>query len=306
MILLWGLDSDAPLRLVREALDRRDAQPFFLDQRKLLSTEAELRVAEHVTGKVVVDGEALDLAEITAAYVRPHDWTASPELADRAPGDPDWDHGLRLHELLGTWTDVAPARILNRPSANSSNGSKPYQLQLIERVGLSTPETLVTSDPDEVLKFRERHGELIYKSVSGVRSIVARLTDERLTDLDDIAWCPTQFQRYLPGRDVRVHVVGERTLACEILTTAVDYRYAGADQRPVIRACSLPPAVADRCVKLAQLLGLELAGVDLRESDGEWFCFEINPSPAFSYYEGKSGLPIADAVAELLLEDHPV
>jgi D-alanine-D-alanine ligase-like ATP-grasp enzyme len=48
-------------------------------------------------------------------------------------------------------------------------------------------------------------------------------------------------------------------------------------------------------------MGLELAGIDLRiRPNGEVVCFEVNPSPAFSYYEERTGLPIAAAVARHL------
>ena len=42
----------------------------------------------------------------------------------------------------------------------------------------------------------------------------------------DAANCPTQFQEYIPGSDVRVHVAGESVIATEIDSTADDYRYA--------------------------------------------------------------------------------
>lgn len=37
-------------------------------------------------------------------------------------------------------------------------------------------------------------GRLIYKSVSGTRSIVAELSDVHRGRLDDVSTCPTQFQ----------------------------------------------------------------------------------------------------------------
>ena len=40
--------------------------------------------------------------------------------------------------------------------------------------------------------------------------------------------------------------------------------------------------------------------------DGRWFCFEVNPSPAFSYYQKAIGQPIAAAVARLLMEGSAV
>ena len=59
----------------------------------------------------------------------------------------------------------------------ASNNSKPYQALLIQALGFAVPETLVTTDPDAVLAFWQRHGTVVYKSNSGIRSIVSRLTD---------------------------------------------------------------------------------------------------------------------------------
>ena len=52
---------------------------------------------------------------------------------------------------------------------------------------------------------------------------------------------------------------------------------------------------------LARGLGLPFAGIDLKVApDGRVVCFEVNPSPGFSYYEANTGQPIAAAVAEYL------
>jgi len=46
---------------------------------------------------------------------------------------------------------------------------------------------------------------------------------------------------------------------------------------------------------------LHFTGIDLRVTDGgEWYCFEVNPAPAFSYYEKHTGQRIAAAVAHFL------
>jgi glutathione synthase/RimK-type ligase-like ATP-grasp enzyme len=63
----------------------------------------------------------------------------------------------------------------------------------------------------------------------------------------------------------------------------------------------LPPEVEARCRDLSKRLRLPVAGIDLRRTpDGEWYCFEVNPSPGFTYYESKTGQPIAAAIAGLL------
>lgn len=60
-------------------------------------------------------------------------------------------------------------------------------------------------------------------------------------------------------------------------------------------------ALAERCLRLAHALGLAVAGIDLKLTpDQQVYCFEVNPSPAFSYYEAHTGQPIAQAIARYL------
>jgi glutathione synthase/RimK-type ligase-like ATP-grasp enzyme len=181
-----------------------------------------------------------------------------------------------------------------------SNGSKPFQAQLIARHGFRVLETLVTNEPVEVIDFARAHGRLIYKSVSGIRSIVREL--DVAADLDRIRGLATQFQALIDGDDVRVHVVGDDVFATAVHTEAVDYRYAARDGREVEHhAVQLDAETAARCVALARALDLPLCGIDLRRTtSGDYVCFEVNPMPAFSYYQGLTGQPIARSVVSAL------
>jgi glutathione synthase/RimK-type ligase-like ATP-grasp enzyme len=180
-----------------------------------------------------------------------------------------------------------------------SNFSKPYQAQLIRAQGFDVPETLITDDPDLVRGFRDRHRHVIYKSISGIRSIVHMLKDADLARLNEVRWCPTQFQECIQGTNVRVHTVGATAFATAIRTEVVDYRYAHRQGGEVtLTAMRLPDDLAEQCVKLSEALGLAFAGIDLKLTpEGRVYCFEVNPSPAFSYYEANTGQPIARAVA---------
>ena len=186
--------------------------------------------------------------------------------------------------------------------AVAPNGSKPYQAAQIRAAGFDVPDTLITTDPDAVREFLARHGTVIYKSISGVRSIVSRLAPEHLPRLEDVASCPTQFQQFIPGQDYRVHVVAADTLACKMITDVDDYRYAARQgAKASIRPASVPGEIADRCRRMAEAMGLLVAGVDLRRTpDDRWYCFEVNPSPAFNYYQERTGQRIDQAIAGLL------
>jgi hypothetical protein len=69
-----------------------------------------------------------------------------------------------------------------------------------------------------------------------------------------------------------------------------------------LAATQLPAQLAERCRAMALGMGLAVAGIDLRRTpEGRWVCFEVNPSPAFVYYEEATGQPIGQAIAQLLL-----
>jgi glutathione synthase/RimK-type ligase-like ATP-grasp enzyme len=193
--------------------------------------------------------------------------------------------------------------VINPPTAMAVNNSKPYQLRLIAGFGFDVPQTLVTTDPSAVRAFAAQHGRLIYKSVSGTRSIVNTLTDTSLERLECVENAPTQFQEYIPGCDVRVHVVGTEVFATEVRSEAHDYRYASLyDQDVELLPVTIPSEVADRCRSMTARMGLAVSGIDLRHTpDDSWVCFEVNPSPAFVYYEAATEQPIGDAIARLLI-----
>jgi len=302
MILLWGVAQDNPLAEVRQALADLKEPTVFVDQRAVLETEIELRADASVEGVIRLRGEEIDLAQVTAVYLRPYNSDQLPIIRNTRADGSERHHALAVDDALLCWAELTPALVVNRPSAMTSNNSKPYQLFLIRSFGFDVPDTLITTDPQAVREFWSEYGAVIYKSISGVRSIVSRLTSRDMTRLDRVTWCPTQFQQYIPGFDYRVHVVGDEVFACEVISDADDYRYAGQRATTAeLRPYEIPAGIADRCRALVASLGLHVGGVDLRcRPDGRWFCFEVNPSPAFSFYQAATGQPISEAVAKLL------
>jgi hypothetical protein len=136
---------------------------------------------------------------------------------------------------------------------------------------------------------------VIYKSASGVRSIVATQAED-FARLERIRWCPTQFQSQLIGENVRVHVIGEQVFGTRIQTGAVDYRYAGRQGSNVeLETVELDLQLERRCLGMVRSLGLAFAGIDLMLTDEDIYCFEVNPNPGFSYFENITGQPIARA-----------
>jgi len=196
-----------------------------------------------------------------------------------------------------------PCKVANRPAAGMCNRSKPFQALQIRECGFRIPETLVTNDPAAAKQFCERYdGKVIFKSISGVKSIVRKPSAEYLKRLPLLRNGPTQFQAFIAGDDIRVHVVGDQCFATRIQCASVDYRFAWQEGIPLqMKPTTLSAEVTSKCLRLSQKLGLTFAGIDLKEGPvGEPYCLEVNTVPGFSFYERATRQSISAALGEFL------
>jgi len=305
MILLTGIPSEPPLALVIEAAEENNIPYILFNQRESINTEICLDSAECGGGILRLQETDYPLKSIDGIYVRLMDHLHLPE---NKQGRRDMSTSAEfekisiLHELLLEWMEVTECRIMNRSSDMGSNLSKPYQAQFITKAGFKTPITLISNDPDTVRQFQKKYKRIIYKSISSIRSIVRELDAVKLMRLDKLKNLPTQFQAYVPGVNIRVHVAGDALFATEIVSDAVDYRYAERDDESVdMRELELPQEIQDSCFKLSHDLALPLCGIDLKRTpDGVYYCFEVNPSPGYSYYQKNTGQNIAAAIVKYL------
>lgn len=249
--------------------------------------------------RVVIGARSLPMPEVRGAFVRFHPQPAvAEELGLPAEAAPVL--ALERRYSLHWWLDRAPFPVVNRPHAGRSNASKPQHMRELERAGFDIPDWLVTNRPDPAAEFvGAAPAGAVYKASSGLRSHVRRAGDQLLERLS-AGTAPVLIQRYIPGLDVRIHVVGARTFATAIHSDVMDYRF---DEEQATYAPASPPRdLLARCVRAAAAAGLALAGLDFRHGDdGRWWCLEMNPVPTFLPYEAGAGHPIGDAVLDHLL-----
>lgn len=307
MVLTWGIPSESPIRRLLDELDALGQPYVAVSQRHFAETDLTLTIdaAGNLGGTLTYQGRTHPLTEISGVYLRLVDDEVLPEFQQIPADDPLRMHTRRLIHHLSVWAEWSGCRLVNSMSAMASNNSKPYQAQFIQQHGFLTPDTLITNNPDQVTDFCERHeNRVIYKSISGVRSIVQAWNPR--TDAEKLALirhCPVQFQEQVAGFDVRVHVIGELVLATRITAQATDYRYAlqQTGESATLAPYELEADIATNCVSLSQALGLNFSGIDLRICPtGEVYCFEVNPCPAYTYYESYTDQPIAAWLAEYL------
>jgi hypothetical protein len=147
--------------------------------------------------------------------------------------------------------------------------------------------------------FAKAHPRAIFKPVQG-GAHARRLTPEHLTRdrLDNLRIAPITLQEEVPGTNVRVFVAGRRMLACEIASDELDYRN---DEAPRIVPHELPAGVQAvmqdhrrRARPRLDRYGFQAhARGPLRLSGSK-------PSPMFLGFEEQTGLPLTEALADLL------
>jgi glutathione synthase/RimK-type ligase-like ATP-grasp enzyme len=249
-------------------------------------------------GSIRLDnGRVLEFAEIQSVYWRSYGGVTPAELPDAEQAFIAANDARSLFESLLL---CLKARWVNGLSGYRWHQTKPAALARVAALGVAVPATLVTNDPQAVLAFADQHERCIFKPVQG-GAHTERIDRQHLTEqnLASLAVSPVTIQEEVAGTDVRVFVAGPRVLACEIRTDVLDFRNdPGAD----IVAIDLPSDVADACRRIGAALDLVWTGMDLRRTPaGQHVFLEANPSPMFLGFERRSGLPLTQSLAALLL-----
>jgi glutathione synthase/RimK-type ligase-like ATP-grasp enzyme len=204
----------------------------------------------------------------------------------------------------------AGIRVVNPPQAGAALQHKPFQLDVLRRLGADLPRTLISNDPERIRAFHAsesaQNEEVIFKPLLG--GAITRVLDAAaLGRLERVRQAPVIFQQRIRGDDIRVILVGDRVVSAVAIRTPVPHLDFRAD--PIYsggHACYervvLPPRVEAICKGAARACGLPFTGIDIKHTaeDG-WFFLELNSSPTYMDVERKTGDPISRALAQFLL-----
>ncbi len=303
MILICGIPSEPPIELLTNELDIIGANYLLWNQREFNKTNISLflTAAGRVSGTLQYCDKDYSLENITAIYCRLTDWTTLPEIENDDTNMKLRERCEHIHVLMQLFIDNCQGTVVNRSEDMMSNSSKPYQMFLAKEAGIKIPDTCITTSEEIALDFyEEKQQRVIYKSISGTRSIVQKLKEQDLPNLGKLFFCPTQFQEFAEGQNLRVHVINEATISTAIHSDATDYRYAAKEggESATLSHTELQAHNKLKCVRFSKDLGLFFSGLDFKQNEaGEITCFEANPMPGYSYYEQSASQPIAYTLA---------
>lgn len=199
--------------------------------------------------------------------------------------------------------------------------NKLYQLRAAADIGITTPDSLITNNPDELLHFADVHGGMV--AVKAIRGgffkkegsnvplfvFTQQVSAETLrSHVADIRLSPLLAQAYVPKElEFRVTMVGDRIFACAIHSQDSEFtkhdwrRYDFGSVKH--ERYQLPEDIEKKLLSLMKRWGLVYGAIDMvLTPSGEYVFLEINPNGQWEWIEEITGMPISMAMAEVLAD----
>jgi len=216
--------------------------------------------------------------------------------------------------IRGLW-QLLECLWVNHPEKNRTAELKLNQLKTASRLGLEIPRTLVTNDPKEAKRFFglcsnkviiKCLGWAVVEEKSETNVIYTNVVRKKdIENVEKVRYTPTLFQEYVPKEiELRITVVGKKVFAAEIHSqtheiTRHDWRRDALNLPH--KEHQLPKEIGRKCVALVNSFGLHFGAIDMiLTPDGRYVFLEINPNGQWAWIEELTGMPISEALIELL------
>jgi len=192
--------------------------------------------------------------------------------------------------------------------------NKLYQLKIAEKLGFKIPDTLITSNKSELVRFYNRHDRIIVKPLSQTRIssegnvefiFTNRVETLQMDKISEYDLTPCIFQEEIEKDvELRITVVNNTVFTAQVKSqqdneTKIDWRR----KKLIFTRYELPEPVQQLCVKMVKKLGLLFGAIDMIVSpDGTYTFLEINPNGQWVWIESETGLGISDALIKELTD----
>lgn len=315
MILIITRQDDSHSNAVTAELKRR-GRPFFRFEPDRLSAFPAISWTN--TGWVhpqLLPSCHFDWNNITSV------WFRRPDLPIVSRDTCLTKDAIRVTHIRGiveaTWHLLENRTWINPLRPSWAARAKPFQLKLAAIAGLEVPRTLISNDPNEIIKFSKACGDMVYKPLTShcetdqrghSRGLYAAgvTHDFVVKHRDQLQRSPSIFQeRIRKQADIRVTVLGDQIFATAIIpprnaNTTVDWRSDIASRR--FSSITLPNGILLAVRKLMNLMHLRTSCLDfLLTQDDRYVFLEANPDGQWLWVQHTTGSPVLDAFVELLV-----
>lgn len=210
---------------------------------------------------------------------------------------------VRQFEMMGVFT-------LNESQAISRSRDKLRSSQLMARKGISLPITGFAHSPDDTEDLLKLVGgaPVVVKLLEGTQGmgvVLAETQNAADSVIDAFRKLRAYFlvQEYVKQKDVadiRCFVIGDKVIASMMRKAKKKEFRSNLHRGGTAQLIEATPEEKKMAVKAAQVMGLNVAGVDLMRSERGPLILEVNSSPGLQGIEQVSGIDIASLVIEFI------
>jgi hypothetical protein len=200
--------------------------------------------------------------------------------------------------------------------------SKEEQLKLASELGIKVPDTCITNSPEDAKRFVANHpnGTVVKMQSSfaidqdGDEHVVFTnlIKTEDLDDIDNLQYCPMQFQEKLEKLlELRVTVVGEEVFTFAIDSqkldrSKLDWRREGNTLLKDWVPYNLPIELKEKILQLMDIYQLNYGAIDIIVTpDNEHYFLEINAAGEYFWLDRLMNGAISDQIVKILLDKAP-
>lgn len=192
----------------------------------------------------------------------------------------------------------------------SNSRDKLRSLQILSRHQIGIPRTTFVRDKKDVIPAIKRVGgaPVVIKLIEGTQGIGVLLAESMNAAKSIIELLQSQKQNVLvqkfvaesKGKDIRAFVVGDRVVAAMRRVAQGQEFRSNVHRGGIAEFVELDEEYTQTAVRAAQILGLQVAGVDMLEGKDGPQIMEVNSSPGLEGIEAATGLDIAGSVIDYI------
>lgn len=312
MILIVTSRDDLTADYVVLELRRRGLAYYRLNTDDLASTCALTWAPMAETpGSIATQGKAdLTIESIVSVwYRRP----VSPQVEGGCEDDQRYIVNEWQATLENLWASLQDVFWVSRPSRIREASNKIPQLQLARNIGLRVPATIISNDAASLRAFHDTHdgnvvGKVLHSQTPTATGGSYLVYTTRLGQQDlvpQMMGAPLLLQEYVEkAHEIRATVVGDQVFSVAIDSQSnpdarVDWRHATLHLRH--EQVELPASVNAKLVSIIGHYGLAFGAFDLIQTPGGEIVFlELNPNGQWAWLEQLTGIPIREALIDLL------
>lgn len=185
-------------------------------------------------------------------------------------------------------------------------------IQLLARHNIGIPQTIFVKDRSKIIPAIEELGgaPVVIKLLEGTQGIGVILADtnkvaEAIIETLQSANQNVLIQKFVTeskGRDIRAIVAGNKVIASMRRTAQGDEFRSNVHRGGNVEKVDLDDKFLRTAIRATQIMGLNVAGVDMLESKSGPQVMEVNSTPGLEGIEKATGIDVALAMVEYLEE----